>query len=1766
MGLVDLSVIRTINEKIFFLANPNKEIVSAINNISDKQATFKFNGYDEISFKITKKDDTLVFTDDIIDNTLLYVEGIGYFHFIEPNFGVDENGNETLSCTAYSNEYELTQRKLFSFNINTGEVGSIGDSDNGYVTFYNAGNPGISLLHLVLEKFPAWDIGHVDATLVNQQRTFSVDGTSIYDFLTNDVSATLQCIFIFDTVNNLINVYDLNDKERELNPPFGENTNIYISQQNLATAVDLSPLSSSDIVTAVRVRGADNLDIRDANCGFDYMYDLSYYYPTMSAATKTKWLQYLADWENNLDVYSEAIFDANAISSEITKKQYTDYPSSTASSKDYSQYALTYLEQLLENVQEEIDSCDASYYDKTSPDYSAEKQAVYDGYLADKQNIQTAINAKTDEINSLTQQYNQAMTTPNNITQSLEFENYFTVSELEEIIPLIKEGDYTDSNYAVYDNYTPSQILTKKQQLRLEAVNAISELSQPQYSVSTSISNLFCLDEFQDWWDTFRLGDFFTIIFDNDYSMKQRLITVKISNFEDIKSLDVEYSNMTKSTLGISDINALLGTSSSASTAYVSSSSGSSSSYSSSTDGDYVTTTDLNTALINAGLGSGASFNAQQLTILQNLVEGKFDTLSGNFLTVDDFIAESGIIKILDSNIITTDYADITYATVGELYVIDTKTETLTAKVGDISTLMFGSASGNVIQTSFSNSVIAQLGDAQIASAMIADIDAGKIKSGSLYTNLVHIYGDENNNLAIADNTISVSDGTQTRVQIGKDADNDYNMYVWDADGKLMFDALGLTEDGITRKVIRDDVVKDDANISASKLNINSLFTAINEDNSNTLKSSKIYVDDEEQTLDIVFKELSDSVSEQGQSISSQGTSIETIQGQIETKIWQQDITAAATSLESNITTLSTQYSSLSQDLSGFKTTASQTYATQNSLAAVETIATQTADKFNWLVKSGTSATDFTLTDRTATLISDYINLNGLVTFNGLNNDAVDTIKNDTINALEIGGRNLLYKTKTSKLSDVAYYNATTGYIEYLTEDEYGILKANGTGSSYLAWFYDTNIKAQVSSDGEVITDFQGGEYIFSFDCKGNEWLTDRSLPATIQFRIFRKNGNVYENVGFSMSTSSFSVIAMSPAVGDEEWHRVICKITISQDIQWAGTLLRYNNDCIIALGFVTYSYFTTGQYFQVKKAKFEAGNKATDWSPAPEDISVENIYTEGTTLIDGGKIFTGSITADKINVTDLFAQDITATGNITGATLISADIHAAKGLIGGFNIGTSDYYGVKQEVLSDPLWSPVALYGLFAYKAEMSVSSFYQGTSFTFGPIHVYSPSIEINRYDWDTDNDKIDETSKVTVFTTTPFGSYSQILQTDYVMSDLIPKWRTNEATPEGYKYTYYDLGRLDNPWENLFCRNASISNTLHLLSTSDVAGNANNSPPLIIGNRTGAHLEFDANELMSKSNDTTPGTLYLNADGGMVKIGNTTGCTLYVTGATTLNSTLEVSGIVTLSDRLNSSANICLDNEKIYYIRDADGTARTAITLDATNKYSIASGGMSNTIQLGSSKTTATDVYGVTTFNTTVYGKASFNVNDGTSTYARIRKDVTGTTSTVGYGQLTLGNNIPSGTAGNARGRIGLYGTSSGYTMLYPGYAGTSNITINLPSSSGTLALSSSDIRLKENIKDSEVNGLDFINSIKLHQFDWKESGDHWDCGYIADELVEQDIHLVLEGSGGENDDGSINPYCIDDFYLSAYQTKAIQELYEIIMQQNEKIEELRTLVQQ
>lgn len=279
------------------------------------------------------------------------------------------------------------------------------------------------------------------------------------------------------------------------------------------------------------------------------------------------------------------------------------------------------------------------------------------------------------------------------------------------------------------------------------------------------------------------------------------------------------------------------------------------------------------------------------------------DTAKITYATITNLTAVKGDVDYLKVNNLTVDKANLLYASIermeaAEGQIRNLNVDDLKAQVANINTLMFGSASGGSLTTEFSNSIVANIGDAQIKSAMIESIAADKITSGKIYTNLVEILS-ESGNLDIADNTIQIKDDNKVaRVQIGKDATNDYNIYVWDKSGNLMFDALGLTENGVKREIIRNDMIKEDANIAANKLNIESLFNVINEDGSHTLKSSKIYVDANKQTLDVAFKNMTTNVTNLQNTVTTQGTQLTAVQGAISSKVWQQDITTAVNGLQ----------------------------------------------------------------------------------------------------------------------------------------------------------------------------------------------------------------------------------------------------------------------------------------------------------------------------------------------------------------------------------------------------------------------------------------------------------------------------------------------------------------------------------------------------------------------------------------------------------------------------------------------------------------------------------------------------------------------------------------------------------------------------------------------------------------------------------------------------------------------------------------------------
>lgn len=112
-----------------------------------------------------------------------------------------------------------------------------------------------------------------------------------------------------------------------------------------------------------------------------------------------------------------------------------------------------------------------------------------------------------------------------------------------------------------------------------------------------------------------------------------------------------------------------------------------------------------------------------------------------------------------------------------------------------------------------------------------------------------------------------------------------------------------------------------------------------------------------------------------------------------------------------------------------------------------------------------------------------------------------------------------------------------------------------------------------------------------------------------------------------------------------------------------------------------------TAPYYWQAKNTVTFVYDGTYWVMA--DTSANNIlanwcYNNDKTYINGANIAAGTVSAKQINVEDLFAQNIKASGTITGVKLKGADVEVDAGSIGGFTL-SDDILSVETEAYIDP-------------------------------------------------------------------------------------------------------------------------------------------------------------------------------------------------------------------------------------------------------------------------------------------------------------------------------------------------------------------------------------------------------------------------------------------------------------------------------------------------
>ena len=618
-------------------------------------------------------------------------------------------------------------------------------------------------------------------------------------------------------------------------------------------------------------------------------------------------------------------------------------------------------------------------------------------------------------------------------------------------------------------------------------------------------------------------------------------------------------------------------------------------------------------------------------------------------LTAQRLEAVEADITRLDTDKLDASVAEITYAKIEELNASNADIGNLEADIADINTLIFGVAAGDTIQASFANAVIAQLGNAQIKSAMIESIAANKIISGDIITNNVHVKS-EDGKLLISDETIQISDDTRVRVQIGKDGAGDYSISIWDADGKLMFSEGGITDSAIKNAIIRDDMVSDTANISAHKLDVVSLFEVIN-GSTNTINSTRVYLDTEGQTLDLAFKSLSTEVGDLEDTVSSQGTQISAIQGQIASKIWKNDI--------DNVSgTMTTRYSEVKQE--------------------VDDVSIAVVNHTSELIKKADSTEVTELNNRMTSVEATLSGFQSTVSTTYATKTAVDSI--------EIGGRNLLLNTGNNELpvmcndADPTY---SGGVRSAVNSDGELTLNCNTTAHEVYYRFM-----IPVDSVNNLYGLELGKSYTFSGKAKVN--TTSGTLVKFITRVQYNDSGKGWaddaNNTIITTEDTDDWVSFVSTFTVDESATGCFVSVQLYFDTSWVGVI-------------------------KIKELQLEYGNKATAWSPAPEDYPTVASVTAAQASADAAQDSIDNLTIGGRNL-------LLNTREFKGSNISAGSASLSEETYKGLKVRTKDNTSV-----SDRYSDMVTFINVYADKLgeEYTLSYYAKGsgtlTTYFYGP-----------------------------------------------------------------------------------------------------------------------------------------------------------------------------------------------------------------------------------------------------------------------------------------------------------------------------------------------------------------------------------------------------------------------------------------------------------------
>lgn len=422
------------------------------------------------------------------------------------------------------------------------------------------------------------------------------------------------------------------------------------------------------------------------------------------------------------------------------------------------------------------------------------------------------LNAQVDELETQKKPYDDVMTDMNTHSELNDPQFGLTDKEYTAVMNIVRMGDYTNNN--IFTTSLDDAVTSYEhcEELYQDGLKRISETSQPQYQIETSLDNILSLNEYADvdsddkqgWHNQFTVGNFIRVGVRDDYAVKLRLLTIAYNPCTKSSEISVTYTNMITSLTGRDDFSYLFDDTAASQKNSISVGTGDSKD-----SVEYMT--NMLQRMTNSSLFGNAVNNSVQ-NVLSD--QGTINKLFGDYLNY----------KVINVGNITGDKAEF-----NELFSKYINSEYIAANSADIQKLNTDVANINsaIIGTSSTETGIVfnlSSANAKFDSAWIINGIAGKMTIGDLAAGDITISDtmrilSENGNFIMNGSAMQFLDTEgNVGIQIGYDTNKNPSIIIKDDKGATIMTSQGITKDAIADGLIANNMLGDKS-ISKDKLN-----------------------------------------------------------------------------------------------------------------------------------------------------------------------------------------------------------------------------------------------------------------------------------------------------------------------------------------------------------------------------------------------------------------------------------------------------------------------------------------------------------------------------------------------------------------------------------------------------------------------------------------------------------------------------------------------------------------------------------------------------------------------------------------------------------------------------------------------------------------------------------------------------------------------------------------------------------------------------------